>query len=632
VADQEARFSIELETKGRQEGEELASALARLRDQIKADQAAINEMSAAMKRLQMGGQTNVAVFKQLRDGLAAKKASLAAAQEQYVSLGGTFGGIKEAVKETKGGFDELLATAQGAGGPLGSLAGGASRLKGMLGKGGAAGGVLLLVAAIGLLVAAALTGLVKFAVLSADAARSQRIFFEAATGGGAAAGALAAQVAAVAGRVGLARAAIEELALSLARSGLQGRALDAALSAVATTSSVMGQAAGSTLQGIAERARQAKVLVLGALDLQGTGLKIGDVGQALAKRMGISVQAAVAAIQNGRVRVEAGLQALDDAVQAKFGKAALAQTLSLSHQFTKLREDLAHIFDGVDVEPLLRGLRDVLSIFDQTTFTGKMLRSLAETLLTPLIAGLSTIAPIAKAFFQGLIIGALVAAIVFLKLRNAFRDVFGGDTKSNIDWVKTAMYAGAIVAVYLAATFGLVALAIGGVAKTAVWLWSKLIDGYNFVKSLGWGALGTWIVEGIVNGLKGGAKLLVDAVKGLGQLAKGAFTTEVKINSPSRVFYNYGLYMDEGLALGVEAGSGRVEDAVDTIAVTPGKRPSAASVSARAQRGGSTYNITQNFNGIRDDEELLAKMTRAITELFEGEATMAGAPLQPEGA
>src|SRR5262245_36320547 len=337
-ADQEARFAIELDVQGVQESESLADALSRLKAQIEADQSAVTELQAAMRRLQQGGSVNIDTFKQLRNQLAAKKASLSSAQEAYVKLGGTFGKVGKEAKVTGGGFEELLSSAQSTGGPLGQFAGIGGRLKGMLGKGGAAGAVLVLAAVIAALVVgaiAATVALAKFALVAADAAGSQRLLLVAATGGRVAADALATAIDGVAGRVAMARGQIEELALSLARSGLQGRALDAALSAVATTSTVMGQAAGSTLQGIADRARQARRFVLGFFDLQGTGLKLADVAAALAKRLNISFGAAQAAIQNGTVRVEDGLKALDAAVQAKFGKIAKAQLLGFNFQVQK---------------------------------------------------------------------------------------------------------------------------------------------------------------------------------------------------------------------------------------------------------------------------------------------------------
>lgn len=633
MADQEARFAIELDVKGQQESESLADALTRLRDQMKSDMAAVNELQTAMKRLQMGGSVNAAVFKDLRNQLAAKKASLASAQEAYVKLGGTFGQVKQAATSTGAGLEDLLGAAQGAGGPVGELAGVAGRLKGVLGKSGAAGAALLLAAAIAAVVVgaiAAVVGLARFALAAADAARSQRLLLEAATGGRVAADALTTQIDAVAGRVAMLRGPVEELALSLSRSGLEGRALEAALSAVATTSTVMGQAAGSALQGIAERARQARRFVLGAFDLQGTGLKLAEVATALSKRLNVSFAAAQAAIQNGTVRVEDGLEALDDAVQAKFGKLARAQLLGFSFQLQKARENAARIFAGVNVEPFLEALHDVLSVLDQSTITGRALRAIAETALNPLFAALAKLGPIAKGFFQGMVIGALLLMVAVLKVRNAFREVFGADVASNIDWIKTAMYLGVGAVGAFVALLGLLAVALAIVVGPFALLAYAATNAYDALLGIPWSSAGTFIVDGLVGGITAGVGRVVAAVRGLGQSAMATLKATLGIASPSKVFAEFGGHTAEGFAQGVEGGNARVGDAVGSMVAVP-SRPSGGPPAANAQRpsGGNTYIF--NITGVKDAEELKdPSFIARLTEALEGVTLQAGAPLEPE--
>jgi hypothetical protein len=567
--------------------------------------------------------------------------------------------VKQAAKATGGGLEDLLGTAQGAGGPLGQLAGIGSRLKGVLGKGGAAGAAVVLAAAIvaaAVGAIAAVAALAHFALTAADAARSQRLLLEAATGGSVAADALASQIDAVAGRVGTLRSSLEELALSLARSGFEGRALDAALSAVATTSAVMGQAAGSALQGIAERARQARRFVLGAFDLQGTGLKLADVAEALAKRLNISFAAAQAAIQSGTVSVEDGLEALDDAVQAKFGKIAKAQLLAFNTQLQKARENLGRIFAGVNVEKFLEALHEVLSLLDQSTFTGRALRAIAETALNPLLDTLAELGPIAKAFFEGMVIGALMVAIVALRLRNALRDAFGGPTKSNIDWIKVAMYAGIAVmgllttsAILLGAAFAIVAVSvllalspILAVIALVVLLVAaigyaifSIVDGFvtamDVIKGLNFAELGANLVDGLVEGITAGVGRVIAAVKGLGQSAMATLKSTLGIASPSKVFAEFGSFTAEGFAQGVEGGSALVDSAVGAMVGVP-SQPSGGSrtVSAGSNKsGGNTYIF--HISGVKDAEELKEPSFLArLTEALEGVALGAAMPLGPE--
>src|SRR5262245_44442953 len=186
ASDQEARFAIDLDATGADKAKDLQQALTGLRDKIKADQAAIGELQAALRRLQGGGSVNVAVFRQLRDQLAAKRASLASAQEAYVKLGGTFGELRNAAKATGTGFDALVSAAQGAGGPISGLASRIGNLTGILGKAGVVGAVVLLAAAVVALVvgiAAATIAIASYALHAADAARSTRLLFEAVNAG-----------------------------------------------------------------------------------------------------------------------------------------------------------------------------------------------------------------------------------------------------------------------------------------------------------------------------------------------------------------------------------------------------------------------------------------------------------------
>jgi X-X-X-Leu-X-X-Gly heptad repeat protein len=741
MADQEARFAIELDVKGKQESESLADALTRLRNQLKADQAAVTELQEAMRRLkqvnevsqfvkltselskqtqtlkasraslaalnaqmaqmQGGASMNITAFrglqekidkakaavaggeekiaslqkhldelgktdavkgyKELQATLASKKQALGAAQLDLMKLGqhgvqaaegakvashgvkqlaegakvasSGVGQLANGAKAAGGGLDELLSSAQSSGGPLGQLAGIGGRLKGVLGKAGAAGAALLLAAAIAAVIVgtvAAVVSLTRFALAAADAARSQHLLLDAATGGRVAADALTAQIDAVAGRVAMLRGPLEELALALSRSGLEGRALEAALSAVATTSTVMGQAAGSALQGIADRARQARRFVLGAFDLQGTGLKIADVAMALSKRLNVSFAAAQAAIQNGTVRVEDGLEALDAAVQAKFGKIAKAQLLAFNVQVQKAHENVGRIFAGVNVEKFLEALHDVLSVLDQSTITGRALRALAETALNPLFDNLAKLGPMAKAFFQGMVIAALLVAVSVLKVRNAFRDAFGSDIASNIDWIKTAMYAGAGAVGAFVAIVGLLAAALALVVGPFVAIAYGAYKAYNALLGIPWGSAGSFIVDGLVSGITGRIGRVIAAVKGLGQSAMATFKSTLGIASPSKVFDEFGGYTAEGFARGVEGGSARVDDAVGSMVGVP-SQPSGGtrSADANSKSGGNTYNFY--ISGVKGAEELKEPSFLArLTEALEGAALQAAMPLGPE--
>ncbi|WP_437671531.1 hypothetical protein [Sorangium sp. So ce131] len=662
MADQEARFAVDLSVTGADKAKDLGQALANLRDKIKADQAAINELQSAMRRLQGGSAVNVAVMRQLRDQLAAKRASLAAAQESYVKLGGTFGELRNAARATGAGLDNLLGVAQGAGGPVAGLAGRVSQLRGLLGKAGAAGAAVVLAAALVALVAGsviATAALAAFALQAAGAAREARLLFDAVSAGAGADQRLSVQVELLAARVALARGQLNDMALALGRTRLQGRSLEAAFSAVATATAIMGQAAGGVLQGIATEAARTKVLVLNAFSLDGTGLKLADVGQALAKRMRVSFQTAMAALQNGRVRVEDGLKALDDAVQAKFGKLAKAQLLGFGVQMQRAKESVGALFKDVKIEGFLRGLRGVLRLLDQNTVTGRHLKLLAETMLNPLFEAVEKASPYVQGFFKGLVIAALVVVLTFVRIKRALGEAFGSDSKSKIDGVKVGVYAGiaavalligslgalavlvAILATPLVAPFIALAAAVlmlslpFVVAGAAVYgLYHAVMAAYRAIAAVDFGELGTRLVDGLVAGLRSGISRVVAAVKELGASATAALSSVWKIASPSKVGFEKGAFYGEGVELGVESRTAGVDVASKGLAeaATGAKGSSPGRGAATAQRGGgNTYHVV--IQGVKDADELTGRtfLARLVAEL-EGAAVSGGIPLDPEPA
>ncbi|WP_437958595.1 hypothetical protein WME76_02295 [Sorangium sp. So ce119] len=665
AGDQEARFAIDLDAKGADKARDLAQALSGLRDKMKADQSAVGELQAALKRLQVGGSANTEVFKKLRDQLAAKKASLGAAQEQYVKLGGTFGPVASGAKAASAGIDDVLGAAQGAGGPIGGLAGRFSQLKGLIGKAGAAGAALVLAAALLAVVAGAVVAtaaLAAYALQAASAAREARLLFDAVSAGAGADQRLGVQVELLAARVNLARSQLNEMGLTLGRTRLQGRALEAAFSAVATTTAVMGQAAGSTLQSIATEAARTRVFVLNAFSLDGTGLKIKDVAAELAKRTKVSMQTAVAAIHNGRVKVADGLAALDAAVQAKFGKLAAAQMLGFDVQVMRLKENLSALFKDVNVDAALEGLRGVLRLFDQSTVTGQQLKFIAETLLNPLFESVRAASPYVQGFFKGMVIAALLVAITVQRLKKAWDDAFGGGTKSKIDGVKVGVYAGiaavallvagllalgltmAILATPLIAPFVLLAAVVlaaalpFAVAALAVYgLYLAVVAAYDAISGIDFGALGTRLVDGLVNGITGGVARLVAAVKGLGSSALSALESVWKIASPSKVGFEKGDFFGQGVELGVEHSTAGVEAASRGLAGAATESLGGMQGGGRAAaggRGGPMLHVEHlEINGVKDADELTGRsfLVRLVGALQDA-ATSGGIPLEPETA
>ena len=95
--------------------------------------------------------------------------------------------------------------------------------------------------------------------------------------------------------------------------------------------------------------------------------------------------------------------------------------------------------------------------------------------------------------------------------------------------------------------------------------WNSLVD---TVKDLPKKFLnyGKDIVEGLINGINNGIETAKKTVGGLAKAIIDKFTTETDINSPSKVFEQFGIYIDQGLANGITAALPYVEQAMTNLA------------------------------------------------------------------
>lgn len=122
---------------------------------------------------------------------------------------------------------------------------------------------------------------------------------------------------------------------------------------------------------------------------------------------------------------------------------------------------------------------------------------------------------------------------------------------------------------------------------------------------------GANIISGLVNGITSGWARLKEVVSNTATSVGQWFTNPLAINSPSRVFMQYGGWISEGAALGIAGGQGAVRNAAlgmataatlamplaaDAAALRLDTRPplGASMAAAPAGGGGSTYTITIN--------------------------------------
>ena len=473
-----------------------------------------------------------------------------------------------------------------------------------------------------------------------DAARSQALLLGAATNSAAGVASLTSITTQLEGKTGLAKAQLDELGLSLARSGLQGKALESAFKALAVESSVMGDSGSSALQSIIDRAKQTKRLTIGMFDLKGTGLDKMDVAKALAQQMGISVQAAMAKINAGAVNGAAGIDAISKAVQDKLGGTAAKQALGFGHQMTKLSDDLAGLFSGINLEGFLTGLQDVLKMFGQDQVEGRALKQLVTDLLQPFFDSAAKGMPTVREVFQQAIIWALKAEVAFLQLRLYLRDVFGADVLAPANVLKATLIVIGVIVGVIALAFTLLGIAIVAALAFAFAPLALFVAAVMYLPGVvsdvadrigaffsgiawpDWSSVGSFLVDGLIAGLD--PSRLITAVVGLAGSATSALKNALGIHSPSTVWRGAGKYSGEGYAMGLEDSALRVGDATEGMVSIPsdaGAAPAPAS-SKGAKGGGSTITFSNCFNGLKEeqvkDSSFIDQLVDAVEKTLEG--------------
>lgn len=582
MASDEAVFDISLQGNTPSYSKESAEAIGAMRDRVIAGEKAIKTYSETLRRLR--GSSD-----EVKSAKAALKAKINGVRDELSSLSVTalkagvpLDKISSSAKDAGEGAGGMGQALEQVGGPVSSLQSKLGMLSKIVGDGSAASGIfrLALVGAAAAVIAitVAAVGLTAkfamFVVQGANAARTTALFREAAAGGAKNGAALGTQIEALADKVSTSREELAGLANELARTGMRGETIVDTFNAVAQASDAMGSEAGNKIKGLVEAGRLSQRLFLNRESLVGTGVAFDEVAERLAGAMKIGVKDARAALAEGRVPLGLGAKVLRETIEKKFGELNARKMLDLGVQSQKFRESLLGLTKYVKLEPILKGVERFRKLFDESTVSGAALKKLVTIFGDGVVSVFGKASPIAEQFFKGLIIGGLSFVVAILKLRKSFNETFG-DTKllGNVDMLGLSLKAGQYAAVSIAGVLALVAVSVGAVAYSAYTgvamlqkLWGMLKTFYGYLASIEWSSIGSNIVDGIVRGVTNGAKKLKDAVVGLADTARNAFTSRTEIRSPSKVFERDGYQLPAGTAKGVESGARLVQRAVDDMA------------------------------------------------------------------
>lgn len=596
MGDPVASFAVDLETAGAVAGAKAAaSAMEGLRGKIQEDEAALRSLQQALGRIKgakvdVGDQT-----KALSTQMGALKANIATNQGVFMKLGGNLGELSKKSDGASASGKKLGDSMKGAGNSAQSSGEQFSMSWAEIAKGAAVAAVA---------VGAAIGAFTRFALLSWDHIRTQRITAEAFTGSAFAADQLASSIRGMEGGLPQTREGLQSIAQSLSEGGLSGRGMATALHLVATAAAVLPSAAAK-LQSLAASASDAGKLLIGKDSLKGTGVTIDAIAAQLGKSMRGGVAAAKRALQTGGVELEAGLKALDGAVQDRFGDLAKRAALSAPAQWEKLKESIGGLFSSVAFEPALKALSKLTELLDESSTTGKALRELFATMFESAGSGLAELLPLVGGFMRGLLEGALLVQSAWKAVQGVLAKVFPAGLMEKIGGAKIAFYGGVTAAILFAAAVGLATVAltvlavlavglvlalatpfiivggiIGGLIYVVVkfgsaimnsmgrafaWVGKQIKKALDAIRGFNLADAASSIIGSLVDGLASAGKAVLSAVIGVGRSIGTALSSGVKsalgIHSPSKVAIEIGTNFSTSMGMGVERGAPAMHEA-----------------------------------------------------------------------
>lgn len=592
-------------------------------------------------------------FKDLSTALAHGEKQLSENQSKYLALGGDMTKMGEKVKS---GFDKLSEGADLAGGGIGGLKQKFEALK-ALGPAGVVAAIVITIVALGVALVKTTYDLTKFAIEAGDAARSMGILMEAAAGSASGGKELGGMVRRLRNDFAGSREEIAGMVLEMRRAELTGKDLESSVRLIGIETKTMGEGAAGILKGLIDRGKLTKRFTLNPFDLRGTGLEYNNVAKELSRLTGRTIGTVKAALFNGQVKLTDGIAALEAAVKNRFGGLAKRQLLALPEQANRARENLRNIFAGVNVDKFLTGLDGVLKLLDETTTSGRMLRTLAKDIFQPIIDFVgSDILPKVRVFFIGFSIAVLDVINASLRAYIWFKKTFGdiglfkGMDGAELAFKagKIAVYAliggmillgsvfatlGTLVAAVTAPIWGLPAM-VSAVIASVIALKNKVASivgtGNDGAKDAGNDA-----AKGAADGVKEGAPAFNAAMKDLAKGGKDAFEGELKIASPSKEMRATAKWIGPGVAQGVDDGRPVVERAmsrlVDPQSVVPEER---AGMCLGGGGNGPLVHVTIDKVIVGGDGKISTpskvSLIEQFTDILEDAARQAG--LIPQGA
>jgi len=419
-------------------------------------------------------------------------------------------------------------------------------------------------------------------------------------------------------KTGLTKDALAPLTEGFLRMGVTGKDALEKLTVAAASAEALAKGGGEAFTKLYQQAKVAgetgakMSIPFKKLESQlvGMGLNVDDLSSA----MGMSSAKLVSGLKAGTIDAKKFGDAMQEAVTKKGAGPLENMALTTANLGKLLQEYLGDLFEdmGKDIKPFLAEVKSLFSILDsKANPSGKALKEGIEAFFKNVFAQATKVVPMIKHFLLDVIIYGLKAYIAIKPIIGWFKQL--GQNQTVMSALTGAMKVlgvillvigaavAAVVLVLLAAWAASVVLVVGVYALIAAF--GEFITGVG--KSIvewvsGAASAASDFVMGLVNGIKNGTGMVIEAVTALGSSAIGGLKKVLGIASPSKVMMQLGGHTATGFTEGLDNAGPQVQAAAGAMAggaIAGAGGAASAPAASGGGGGGSNINVVINVDG-----------------------------------
>ena len=326
-------------------------------------------------------------------------------------------------------------------------------------------------------------------------------------------------------------------------------------------------------------------------------------------------------------------------VKAQLGKNLVAQMLSLPNLLALTKKRISALFQGINIDPLLKALSRLSQMLSLNSATGKALQQIFSTLFNAFFGQAGKAADTLQNWVENVVIKAqelTIGVLRAIKSGGGIGPAIGKWFDGALEVLEPKMYA---LLTKLAETAGKAAIPIGGailrgiVHGLASGAEAALTPHFEAKLKSDLESSGVNASKGLATGIDKGMPWVIQAMRRLGTGAFGQFNQDLEIKSPSRKMFRSGLFVAQGTGLGIRAGLPYVHAAVremssvaigDTLAANTNGGPALSASNVRP-RGGVTIETLNVYVTSADPHGIAAAVKLELERELEGALIEMGA-------